>query len=77
VRGILVNIFGGIVLCDVVAEGIIQAAKDLGVAVPLVVRLDGTNSEKAREMLARSRLDIVPAIGMKDAAEKIMAAVNP
>jgi succinyl-CoA synthetase beta subunit len=77
VRGILVNIFGGIVLCDVVAEGIIQAAKDLGVAVPLVVRLDGTNSEKAREMLASSGLDIVPAIGMKDAAEKIMAAVSP
>ncbi len=76
VKGILVNIFGGIVLCDVVAEGIIQAAKDLGVAVPLVVRLDGTNAGKAREMLASSGLDIVPAVGMKDGAEKIMAAVS-
>ncbi|MEE9280787.1 MAG: ADP-forming succinate--CoA ligase subunit beta [Myxococcota bacterium] len=76
VKGILVNIFGGIVLCDVVAEGIIQAAKDLGVAVPLVVRLDGTNAEKAREMLASSGLDITPADGMKDAAEKLMAAIG-
>ncbi len=76
VKGILVNIFGGIVLCDVVAEGIIQAAKDLGVAVPLVVRLDGTNAEKAREMLASSELDIMPADGMKDAAEKVMAAIG-
>jgi succinyl-CoA synthetase beta subunit len=76
VKGIFVNIFGGIVLCDVVAEGIIQAAKELGVAVPLVVRLDGTNAGKAREMLASSGLDIVPAVGMKDGAEKIMAAVS-
>ena len=76
VRGILVNIFGGIVLCDRVAEGIISAAKTVGVNVPLVVRLDGTNAEKGREMLASSGLDITPADGMKDAAEKIVAAVR-
>jgi len=76
VKGILVNIFGGIVLCDMVAEGIIEAAKAVGVSVPLVVRLDGTNAEKGREMLANSGLDITPATGMKDGAEKIVAAVN-
>ena len=76
VKGILVNIFGGIVLCDKVAEGIISAAKTVGVTVPLVVRLDGTNAEKGREMLATSGLDITPAQGMKDAAEKIVAAVK-
>jgi succinyl-CoA synthetase beta subunit len=76
VKGILVNIFGGIVLCDKVAEGIITAAKTVGVTVPLVVRLDGTNAVKGREMLSSSGLDITPADGMKDAAEKIVAAVR-
>jgi succinyl-CoA synthetase beta subunit len=76
VKGILVNIFGGIVLCDKVAEGIIQATKTVGVTVPLVVRLDGTNAEKGRQMLASSGLGITPADGMKDAAEKIVAAVR-
>ncbi|MCP4006950.1 MAG: ADP-forming succinate--CoA ligase subunit beta [bacterium] len=76
VKGILVNIFGGIVLCDLVAEGVIEAAKNVGVNVPLVVRLDGTNAEKGRKMLAESGLDIVPANGMRDAAEKIVGAVN-
>jgi succinyl-CoA synthetase beta subunit len=76
VKGILVNIFGGIVLCDRVAEGIISAAKTVGVKVPLVVRLDGTNAEKGRDMLAKSGLNITPAQGMKDAAEKIVAAVR-
>ena len=76
VKGILVNIFGGIVLCDLVAEGVIEAAKSVGVTVPLVVRLDGTNAEKGRKMLAESGLDITPAEGMKDAAEKIVAAVS-
>ena len=76
VRGILVNIFGGIVLCDMVAEGIIEAAKNVGVSVPLVVRLDGTNAEQGRRMLAESGLDITPAENMKDAAEKIVAAVS-
>jgi succinyl-CoA synthetase beta subunit len=76
VRGILVNIFGGIVLCDMVAEGIIQAARSVGVGVPIVVRLDGTNAEKGRQMLAESGLGITPARDMKDAAEKIVAAVR-
>jgi len=76
VKGILVNIFGGIVLCDKVAEGIISAAKTVGVTVPLVVRLDGTNAVKGREMLKGSGLGITPADGMKDAAEKIVAAVR-
>jgi succinyl-CoA synthetase beta subunit len=76
VRGILVNIFGGIVLCDMVAEGIIQAARSVGVGVPIVVRLDGTNAEKGRQMLADSGLGITPARDMKDAAEKIVAAVR-
>ena len=76
VKGILVNIFGGIVLCDRVAEGIISAAKTVGVTVPLVVRLDGSNAVQGREMLSRSGLDITPAEGMKDAAEKIVAAVR-
>ena len=76
VRGILVNIFGGIVLCDMVAEGIIQAARSVGVGVPIVVRLDGTNAEKGRQMLADSGLGITPAKDMKDAAEKIVAAVR-
>lgn len=76
VKGILVNIFGGIVLCDLVAEGIIEAARAVGVEVPLVVRLDGTHAELGRQMLAESGLDITPADGMGDAAEKIVAAVG-
>jgi len=76
VEAILVNIFGGIVLCDMVAEGIVEAARALGVNVPLIVRLDGTNSERAKEILAESGLDITPADGMKDAAEKVVAAVG-
>ncbi len=76
VRGILVNIFGGIVLCDVVAEGIIQAATSMGVKVPIVVRLDGTNAPRGRELLSGSGLDITPADGMQDAARKIVAAVQ-
>ena len=76
VKGILVNIFGGIVLCDVVAEGIIQAAKSVGVKVPIVVRLDGTNAPRGREMLRSSGLDITPADGMQDAARQIVTAVQ-
>ena len=63
-------------LCDVVAEGVIEAAKQVGVSVPLVVRLDGTNAERGREMLAQSGLDITPAANMKEAAAKIVAAVS-
>ncbi len=76
VKAILVNIFGGIVLCDVVAQGIITAAKNVGVKVPLVVRLDGTNAEKGRQMLRESGLGITPADGMADAAEKVVRAVR-
>jgi succinyl-CoA synthetase beta subunit len=77
VKGILVNIFGGIVLCDLVAEGVVTAARQLDVKVPLVVRLDGTNADQGKQILASSGLDIMPADGLKDAAEKIVAAVNP
>jgi succinyl-CoA synthetase beta subunit len=76
VKGILVNIFGGIMKCDVIATGIIEAAKQVGVSIPLVVRLEGTNVEKGRKLLAESGLDIVSAEGMADAAEKIVKAVN-
>jgi len=76
VKGILVNIFGGIMKCDVIATGVIEGAKQLGVTVPLVVRLEGTNVEKGKKMLAESGLNIVSADGMADAAEKIVAAVN-
>ena len=76
VKGILVNIFGGIVRCDMIAEGVIQASKDVGVEVPLVVRLDGNNAAKGRELLDDSGLNILAAKGMKDAAEKILAAVQ-
>ncbi len=76
VKGILVNIFGGIMKCDVIATGIIEAAKQIGVTVPLVVRLEGTNVEKGKKMLAESGLNIIAADGMADAAEKIVAAVG-
>jgi len=76
VKGILVNIFGGIMKCDVIATGIIEGAKQIGVSVPLVVRLEGTNVELGKKMLAESGLNIVSADGMADAAEKIVKAVN-
>ena len=68
VRAILVNIFGGIVRCDTIAEGMITAVKQVGVKVPVVVRLEGTNVEKGRELLASSGLKITPATGLTDAA---------
>ncbi|MDX2481739.1 MAG: succinate--CoA ligase subunit beta, partial [Desulfuromusa sp.] len=76
VKGILVNIFGGIMKCDVIAAGIIGAAKQIGIEVPLVVRLEGTNVELGKKMLAESGLNIVSADGMADAAAKIVKAVN-
>ena len=76
VKGILVNIFGGIMKCDVIATGVIEAAKQIGVTVPLVVRLEGTNVELGKKMLAESGLNIVSADGMADAAEKIVKAVQ-
>ncbi len=76
VEGILVNIFGGIMKCDVIATGVVEAAKQVGVNVPLVVRLEGTNVKLGKEILANSGLDIVSADGMADAAEKIVKAVK-
>ncbi|MEM6852705.1 MAG: ADP-forming succinate--CoA ligase subunit beta, partial [Pseudomonadota bacterium] len=76
VKGILVNIFGGIMRCDVIAEGVIAATKEVGLAVPLVVRLEGTNVEKGKEILAASGLAITPADDLADAAEKVVAAVK-
>jgi len=70
VKSILINIFGGIVRCDLVAKGVVQAVKELGLNVPVVVRLQGTNAEKGKNLLAESGLSIIPADGMKDAAEK-------
>ena len=75
VKGILVNIFGGIMKCDVVAAGVVEAAKQIGIKVPLVVRLEGTNVTSGKEILAKSGLNIVPADGMADGAQKIVAAV--
>lgn len=76
VKGILVNIFGGIMKCDVIANGIVEAAKELGVKVPLVVRLQGTNVELGRKILSESGLRITAADTMDDAATKIVAAVK-
>jgi succinyl-CoA synthetase beta subunit len=73
VRAILVNIFGGIVRCDLIAEGVINAVKNVGTNVPVVVRLEGTNADKAREMLADSGLAITPAEDLTDAAKKVVA----
>jgi len=73
VRAILVNIFGGIVRCDIIAEGIITAVKKVGVQVPVVVRLEGTNAPKAREMLAGSGLTITAAADLTDAARTVVA----
>ncbi len=75
VKGVLINIFGGIVRCDMIARGVIEAAKDVELAVPLVVRLEGTNVEEGRRLLAESGLDLIVAEGMADAAEKAVAAV--
>ena len=76
VKGILVNIFGGIMKCDVIAEGIVAAAKDVNLSVPLVVRLEGTNVQQGKDILANSGLPIVPADNLGDAARKIVAEVK-
>ena len=75
VKAILINIFGGIVRCDRVANGVVEAVKELGLDVPVVVRLEGTNSEEAKEILARSKLSIIPASNMKDAALKVVKSI--
>ncbi len=76
VKGILVNIFGGIMRCDIIAEGVVSAAKEMAIKVPLVVRLEGTNVELGKQILAQSGLKIVPADNLADAAKKITDEVN-
>ncbi|MCC7461920.1 MAG: ADP-forming succinate--CoA ligase subunit beta [Gammaproteobacteria bacterium] len=76
VRAILVNIFGGIVRCDLIADGVINAVRNVGVKVPVVVRLEGTNAEQARATLAGSGLAITPAVDLTDAARKVVAAAG-
>jgi succinyl-CoA synthetase beta subunit len=76
VKGILVNIFGGIMKCDVIAEGVVAAVKEVGLRVPLVVRLEGTNVELGKEILATSNLNVTPADDLDDAAGKIVKAVR-
>lgn len=76
VKAVLVNIFGGIVRCDMIAEGIIGAVKEVGVNVPVVVRLEGTNAELGRDVLANSGLDIIAAESLTDAAQKVVAAAE-
>ncbi|MGH7746735.1 MAG: ADP-forming succinate--CoA ligase subunit beta, partial [Candidatus Dormibacteria bacterium] len=76
VKGILVNIFGGIMRCDIIAEGVIAAVKEVGLQVPLVVRLEGTNVALGKEILSRSGLDVIPANDLADGAQKIVHAVK-
>jgi len=76
VKAILVNIFGGIMKCDVVATGIVEAAKQVGLSVPLVVRLEGTNVDLGRKILSQSGLDITTGQNMADAAEKVVKAAK-
>ena len=76
VKGILVNIFGGIMRCDVIAEGVVAAAKEVALSVPLVVRLEGTNVEKGKEIMANSGLPIISANDLADAAEKVVKATK-
>jgi succinyl-CoA synthetase beta subunit len=76
VKGILVNIFGGIMKCDVIAEGVVAAVKEVGLKVPLVVRLEGTNVEAGKKIIRESGLNVLPADNLDDAAQKIVKAVK-
>ena len=73
VKAALINIFGGIVRCDMIASGIVKAARELGTKIPIVVRLEGTNVELGKQILKDSGLAFTPAASMKDAAEKVVA----
>jgi len=75
VKGILINIFGGILRCDVLAEGVVQAAQKTGIRVPVVVRMEGTNVEEGRKILAESGLNLITAVDLKDAAQKVAELV--
>jgi succinyl-CoA synthetase beta subunit len=77
VKAVLINIFGGILRCDVLAEGVIAAVKELGVRVPVVIRMEGTNVEKGKQMLRESGLNFTTADSMGEAAEKVVAAARP
>src|SRR6266516_4170028 len=76
VKGILVNIFGGIMKCDIIAEGVVAAVKEVGLKVPLVVRLEGTNVDAGKKIIRESGLNVLPADDLDDAAQKIVKAVN-
>ena len=76
VKAVLINIFGGIVRCDMVANGVVAAAKNIGVSIPIVARLEGTNVEEGRRVLAESNIGIITAQGMNDAANKVVAAAG-
>jgi succinyl-CoA synthetase beta subunit len=76
VKGILVNIFGGIMRCDIIAEGVVAAVKEVGLKVPLVVRLEGTNVEEGKAILRDSGLNVIAANDLADAAEKVVKAVR-
>ena len=75
-KGILVNIFGGIMRCDIIAEGVVTAVKEVGLKVPLVVRLEGTNVELGKQIIRDSGLNVIAANDLADGAEKIVAAVR-
>src|SRR5213075_3579322 len=76
VKGILINIFGGIMKCDIIAEGVVAAVKEVGLKVPLVVRLEGTNVDAGKQIIRESGLNVVPADNLDDAAQKIVKAVK-
>jgi succinyl-CoA synthetase beta subunit len=76
VKGILINIFGGIMKCDVIANGVIAAVKTVGLNVPLVVRLEGTNVDLGKQIIRESGLNVIPADDLEDAARKIVTAVR-
>jgi succinyl-CoA synthetase beta subunit len=73
---VFINVFGGILRCDVFAQGVVQAVKNVRVQLPVVVRMEGTNVEKGRELLQQSGLNFIVADGMRDAAEKVVAALH-
>jgi succinyl-CoA synthetase beta subunit len=76
VKGILVNIFGGIMKCDIIAAGVVAAVKEVGLQVPLVVRLEGTNVELGKTIISQSGLNVIAADDLDDAAQKIVKAVK-
>jgi succinyl-CoA synthetase beta subunit len=76
VKGIFINIFGGIMKCDVLADGVVSAVREIGLTMPLVVRMEGTNVDEGKRILAESGLPILSAESMKDGAQKIINAIN-